>query len=215
MIKIDNKIINKKIKALPKIKFDERMKKILIVVLSLLIVFGFLFNFKHLFLVALVNNRPITRLALDRELEKQSGQQTLDSLISQSLILQEAKRLGIKIGQTDIDEEIKKIETQVASQGSDLDELLQAQGLSRKSVGEQIKVQLIVEEVLGKDITVSEEEISNYFEENKELIGEDVTFEEIKADIEEQIKQEKLSEKFESWLEELKQKAKIHYFLSF
>jgi len=210
MIKFD-----KKIKAFSKIKFDERTKKILIVILSLLVVFGFLFNFKHLFLAALVNNSPITRFALDRELEKQSGQQTLDNLISQSLIIQEAKRLGIKIEQADIDEEIKKIETQVASQGSDLDELLQAQGQSRKSIGEQIKIQLIIEKVLGKDITVSEEEVSNYFEENKEFIGEDVTFEEIKTDIGEQIKQKKMSEKFEAWLEELKQKAKIRYFLEF
>ncbi len=59
-------------------------------VLIALLALGFLF--KEWFVVAVVNNRPITRLALDRDLEKQGGKQILESKISEMLVLDEAKK---------------------------------------------------------------------------------------------------------------------------
>lgn len=165
--------------------------------------------------MALVNNRPISRLSLVRELEKQAGQQTLDTLITKSLILQEADKQNIKIGQERIEGKIKEIEEQVKSQGADLDVLLQNQGQTRKGLEGEIKIQLIIEEILGKDIEITEEELQNYFEENKEFLGEDASFEEMKEDLKEQLRQQKANNKISTWLEELKQNAKINYFLKF
>jgi len=194
-------------------KLTEQVKKKLIIVLGVFCLALFLFNYKHLFVVALVNNRPITRLALVRELEKQAGQQVLDTLITKSLILQEADRQNIKIEPERIEEKLKEIEEQVKSQGTDLDTLLQEQGQTRKSLGEEIRIQLIAEEILGKDIEVTEAELQNYFEENKEFLGEDASFEEIKEGLREELKQQKTNERITSWLEELRQNAKINYFL--
>ena len=196
-------------------KLIEQTKKKLIVVLVVFYLVLFLFNYKHLFVVALVNNRPISRLALIGELEKQAGQQTLDTLITKSLILQEADKQNIRIGQERIEEKIKEIEEQVKSQGADLDVLLQSQGQTRRGLEGEIKIQLIIEEILGKDIEITEEELQNYFEENKEFLGEDASFKEMKEDLKEQLRQEKTNEKITSWLEELKQNAKINYFLKF
>lgn len=194
-------------------KLTEQVKKKLIIVLGVFCLALFLFNYKHLFVVALVNNRPITRLALVWELEKQAGQQVLDTLITKSLILQEADRQNIKIEPERIEEKLKEIEEQVKSQGTDLDTLLQEQGQTRKSLGEEIRIQLIAEEILGKDIEVTEAELQNYFEENKEFLGEDASFEEIKEGLREELKQQKTNERITSWLEELRQNAKINYFL--
>ena len=195
-------------------KLTEQVKKKLIIVLGVFCLALFLFNYKHLFVVALVNNRPITRLALVRELEKQTGQQVLDTLITKSLILQEADKQNIRIGPERIEEKMKELEEQVKSQGADLDTLLQERGQTRKSLGEEIRVQLIIEEILGKDIEVTEAELQNYFEENKEFLGEDASFEEIKEDLREELKQQKTNERITSWLEELRQNAKINYFLN-
>ena len=82
-----------------KIKLNEKTKKVLIILLAFLICALLLFNLKHLFIAVVVDNHPITRFALDRELEKKGGQQVLEDLINQSLILQEAKRQGIEISQ--------------------------------------------------------------------------------------------------------------------
>lgn len=193
----------------------ERTKKKLIIVLVVFCLALFLFNYKHLFVVVLVNNRPITRLALVRELEKQAGQQALDTLIIKSLILQEADKQNIRIGQERIEEKIRQIEEQVKSQGADLDVLLQNQGQTRKGLREEIKIQLIIEEILGKDIEITEEELKNYFEENKEFLGEDASFEEMKESLKEQLRQQKTNNKISTWLEELKKNAKINYFLKF
>jgi len=194
-------------------KLGERTKKYLIIVLAIICLVLFLYSYKHLFIVATVNNRPVTRLALIQELEKQAGQQVLDTLITKSLILQEADKQNIRIGPERIEEKMKEIEEQVKSQGADLDTLLQEQGQTRKSLGEEIRIQLIVEEILGKDIEVTEAELENYFEENKEFLGEDASFEEIKEDLREELKQQKTNERITSWLEELRQNAKINYFL--
>ncbi len=209
------KVDIKKIKVKLPIKLNERNKKVLIVLLVLLILAFLLFNFKHLFIAAVVNNRPITRFALDRELEKQGGQQVLDSLITKSLILQEAKKQGVNISDERIKAKLSEIEAQIVSQGSDLDTVLQTQGLTRQSFEEQIRIELIIEEILGKDITISEEEIQNYYEENKELFGEEVTYEEVKNQLKEDLRQQELGSKFQSWVMELEQKAKIYYLLKF
>lgn len=204
-----------KIKTKPLFEFNEKSKKALIFFLVFLIFAFILFNLKHLFIAAVVNNKPITRYALDKELEKQGGQQVLENLITQSLILQEAKKQRVEISTDRIKEKISEIEEQVESQGSDLDSLLETQGQTRQSLEEQIKIQLIIEEILGKEISITDEEIENYFEENKDYFGEDVAFEEVKDQLEEELRQTKLSEEFQSWLEELKQKARIYYFLKF
>jgi len=196
-------------------KGNEKIKKIFIVLLICLIFLFLIFNFKHLFIAALVNNKPITRYALDRELEKQGGKQLLENLIAESLILQEAERQGLKISDERLKEEIGEIEGQVKLQGSDLDTLLEVQGQTRQALEKQIKIQLIVEEILGKEVSITDEEIRNYFEENKDYFGEDATLEGVKEQAREDLRQTKLGEGFQSWLEELKQKAKIHYFLKF
>jgi len=204
-----------KIKTKPLVELNEKTKKVLIVFLALLIFVFLLFNIKHLFIAAVVNNKPITRFALDRELEKQGGQQVLESLITKSLILQEAKKQGVKINDEEINEKISEIETQLESQGTDLDTLLQTQGQTRQTLEEQIKIELIIEKIFDEEVSISDEQVRDYFEENKGLLGEDATFEEVKDQLEEELRQQELSNRFQLWLDELKQKSKIYYFLKF
>ena len=196
-------------------KFDDQLKRKLIILLTFLVLALFLYNYKHLFVVALVNNRPITRLALVQKAEKQAGQQILDTLVTKSLILQEGKKQEVEISKEEIEVKIGEIEEQVKTQGTDLDSLLETQGLTREELGEEIEIQLIIEKILGKDIQVSDEEVESYFEENKEFLGEEAVLEEIKEDLREQIGQEQIGQRITAWIEELKQEANISYFLNF
>ncbi len=196
-----------------KVKLEERTKKILIAVFSFIIVIGLLFGLKHLYLAAIVNSRPIFRLTLYRELEKQGGQGVLETMINQTLVLQEAKRLNVNISQTEIDAKIKEVEAQVGAQGGDLDSYLSSQGLTRKDFENQVRVQLIIEEVLGKRIEITEEELLSYFEENKDFFEEGTTFEKVRNDLEESLRQQKLVDEFQIWINELRLKSKIYNFL--
>src|SRR3972149_1263490 len=89
-------------------QFLSRRKVLIGFLIVLAIVF--VYYFKGLFVAALVNGQPITRLDVIQELEKRGGQQTLSSLITQALILQEARKQGVDVTKTEVDDEVKKVE---------------------------------------------------------------------------------------------------------
>src|SRR4030065_1321194 len=120
-----------------------------------------------IFIAAIVNGQPITRLQLAKELEKQGGKQVLDSIITQKLIDQEAKKKGIVVSQQDLDNEIKAIENQLKAQGTDLDTALAFQGQTRAQLQDSLKLKIQVEKLIADKISISEEEITTYFNENK------------------------------------------------
>ena len=185
-------------------------------ILLLLIVGGILIYFvKSLFLAAFVNGRPISRIALIQELEKQGGQKVLDSLVEKSLILQEANKEGIRISKADIDAEIARIEALLKEQNLSLDEALSMRGETKAGLYEQIKLQKTVEALLAKKISVTDEEIRKYFDENIDLFGADAKFEDVMAEAGDQLYQQKLNSEYAQWIGELKQKAKIIYLLNF
>lgn len=185
------------------------------IILVVLIIIGLGFYFKSLFIAATVNNELIFRVTLIKELEKQAGKQVLNSLVTKTLINQEARKKGVTVGQAEINDEIKKIENNLESQGQKLDQLLELQGMTRKDLEDQIRVKKIVEKIIGKEITVSDKEVDDYIKDNKITITDPEKTEETRKNIKEQLKQKKLNEKVRAWLEDLQSKAQINYLIKF
>lgn len=196
--------------VLSKIKQRNYLLPLVIIILA-----GTLYYFKNQFIVATVDGKPIFRLTLIRELEKKAGKEVLDSLITEILILQEAKKENVVISEDEIKEEIRQIEESFSSQGQDLDQLLEVQGMTRDELGEQIRVQKIVEEIVGKDISVTDEEIDEYIEENKDFIPQESDIGEVRASVKGQLEQQKVNEKAQLWIQSLQDKAKINNLLRF
>jgi parvulin-like peptidyl-prolyl isomerase len=194
---------------IPKIKFS--LKKALLFI----IVVGILYLARSLFVAALVNNEPITRVEILTQLEKRQGADLLESVINQKLILQEARRQNIDVSKEEVSAEISKLEESVKAQGNDLNTLLASEGLSRADLEEQIKIQKIVEKILAKDITISDEEVDKYLKDSKDFLPKDASEDELKTQAKEQLMNQKISEKFYSWVQELKNKAKIIKFVSY
>jgi foldase protein PrsA len=184
-------------------------------ILILFILAALAYNFKQLFVVALVNQRPITRFAFDRQLEKQGGKNFLENEIDRQLILQEAAKQKVGLQNAEVDDKIREIQKQVESRGGKLEDLLSLQGQTVESLKDQLKIQLLIEKILGKDISVAEEEIKTYYDENKASLAQDKSFDELKGSISQQLRQQKLSEKVAPWLKDLRAKANIQYFLQF
>src|SRR3989338_9537421 len=114
-----------------KITIQKNKLFINILVVILILLFPIIFFAKNIFLAALVNGTPIARLTVIKELEKQNGKRTLDSLITQQLIFQAAKKKNLEIKQADVDKEVKNIEANTSKQGGNLDEMLKVQGMTR------------------------------------------------------------------------------------
>jgi len=185
------------------------------IILIVIIVAGLLYLGRSLFISVIVNGKPITRMALTKELEKQSGQAVLESLVQMELINQEASKKGITVSAEEIQVEMDKISESVEAQGMTLEDALSYQGQTKADLEENIKVQKTLEKLLADKVSVTDEEISTYFEENKTTYGENPKLEDFKDSISEQIRQEKLSNEFQTWMSSIQQSSKINYFVSF
>lgn len=186
------------------------------IILLVLILLGVgIYFFKSFFIAATVNGQPISRLQVVQELEKQSGKQTLESLVTKNLILQEMEKKNITVSSEEVTSEIKKIEDALKQQGRTLSDALMQQGLTRAELEEQLKIQKMIEKLFSKDAVVSDKEVDAYIEENKEALPADQEESALKTTIKEQLKQQKLTTKFQTWLEGLQKQAKIEYYVNY
>lgn len=192
---------------------DQKKKKLLILVLALVVAGLAAYRYKSAFVVALVNRKPITRMELNRELQKQYGEETLQNLITQRLILEEAEQQNVDIPEEKVNTEIDAARTEIEAQGGKLEDFLAMQGQTLDSVKEQIRIRLIIEEILGRDIEVTDEEAQEYFEENTSFFPEGTEFEDVKEDVKNQLKTTKISEKFQEWITNLRNGAQIQNFI--
>lgn len=199
----------------PEGKKERKNKNKLLIGIAVLVVVAAVYYFKDLFLVAIVNNQPILRLSLVRELEKQAGKQVLNSMIAKILIDQEAKKQNIIVSEKEIQDEVKKIEKNLESSGQNLDQVLQSQGMTRQDLEEQMRLKIVIDKILGKDVSVTDEDVNNYIQENKISLVDDEKAEESKKSLKEQIRQTKINEKSQLWIEDLQAKAKINYLIKF
>jgi len=187
-------------------------KLIFLIPLLIVVIAVLLYVFRSSYLVAVVNGKPVTKFQLWNELEKQAGKQVLESLVIESLILQEAQNQNIQITQADIDVEIQKIKENLKQQGQELDQLLVAQGMSLDELKEQMKMQKIVEQLAAGSVVVTDEEVKEYLDKNVDFLPKDATPEELQITVKGQLEQQKQNEQVQKWIQALQEKANITYF---
>jgi len=199
-------------------KADKKLIKInkkTIIIIAIIIAVGALaYIYKGLFVAAVVDGSPISRLSVIRELEKSSGKNLLDSLIVEKVIQNEITSKGIIINNEEIDETIKKIEDQIIAQGSTLNEALTMQGMTLEDLKEQLIAQLGLEKLIADKINVTDEEIAQYIKSNSITIPEgqeDIA----NIQIGEQLKNQKISMESNILVNSLKSKANILYFINY
>ena len=212
----------KKTKAVAKIQENKRsfiLEKLkmprVFITLIVVIVAGLLFYFRGLFVAAVVNGEPITRLSLILQLEKKDGKQMLSTLVTQTLISQEAKKRKIDVSQKEIDADIKRIETGLTSQGQTLDQAMLAQEITREDLTRDIKIQKLVEKMFAKDVKVADSEVTDYIDKNQSSIPADLAPDDVKKQVRQQLEQQKLSTVFQVWLDSAQKNAKIQYFVNY
>ena len=190
-------------------------KKILMIILVLALIGGLIYGLVRVCFVASVNGQLINRFTVIKELEKQNGQKTLDVIILKNLVNQEAKKKKITVSQKDIDAEIKKIETSIVSQGLTLDQLLAQQGMTKDSLSEEVKIQMYLTKLVGGDVKITEKEIDDYLSTQNSQSSTGSTQPLTREEASSQLKQQKLQENIQTYLADLKAKAKINYFIKY
>lgn len=173
------------------------------------------FACKGLFVAAVVNGQPISRLEVVSQLEKQNGKQALSDLVVNSLIFQEAQKRHIIVSQSDVDADIKTIQDQLKAQGVTLPDALAAKGLTQSDLVDQIKLQKLLDKMVGSTVKVTDDDVQAYIDKNQSSLPQDLSEDDLKKQVKSQLEQQQLQDKTQAFVADLQKKAKIMYFVSY
>lgn len=193
-----------------------KMRRSYVILAAVIVALGvLLYTGRGFFVAAVVNGQPISRWAIIKEAEKQSGKQALDTIVRNALIEQEARKLNIAVSDAEVGSEMKKVEGQLSAQGQKLDDVLVTQGMTRQDLVKILRLNILVKKIVGNDVKISDQEVNDYIEKNKDLFPQDQSDEQKKKAAVDRLKQQKLSEKTRAWLTDLQTKAKVIYFVQY
>lgn len=189
-----------------------RFWKIAIIVVLLAVVGALLARrYGNVLVVATVNGMPITRWTLTQRLTDRFGTQMVEALIGEQLILAEAKKQNVSVTEEEVNAKIAEIEKSLGASIT-LEESLKIQGLTKDEFVNQIRLQLSVDKMLAREVSVSATEVDEYLKTNQiQIIATQEA--EQRASAEKEIKDNKVSEKFVEWFTKLKESAKIERYL--
>lgn len=191
-----------------------KSKSVILTVVTILIILGILVVYKNFMIAAIVNGKIISRMTVVRELEKQGGKKVLDTIVTKTLIVQEAQKRKLSVDQKEINDEMKKIESNITSQGLTLDQALQQQGMTKNGLIEEIKLQILIRKMVNK-IVVTEKEIDDYIASQKTQSTGSTAPEITRDQASQTIQQQKLQQEIQKFIEELNTKAKISYIFKY
>lgn len=150
-----------------------------------------------------------------KEASEQVKNQTIGSLVGQTLLLQEADKKGYKVSEADINKQLDEVKKQFKSE-KEFRAALQKSGMDMKTLEAQIADDIKLKQYVEKEVPVSEitdEEIQktyDQFAEQGKSTGQEVPkLAELKPQIEQSLKQQKQQEKLVQQVKELKKNAKI------
>lgn len=122
--------------------------------------------------VAKVDGEKILQTELDEALRDQYGATVLDTLITNKIVELEAKKQNITVSVEDIQAEYDELVESYGGEDS-IKEVLEANGLTEEAVKENIRTYQLTKNVVAASIEITDEELEQYFEDNKENYGQE------------------------------------------
>lgn len=183
-----------------------------IVLIVILVIALLLWKFKGSFIAAMVNGQPISRWELNNQLSRKFGDQMLENLINERLILASARQKGVLVTNEDIDKKVKEIETRLAGQTS-LSEALKAQGLTTEEFRHQLEIQLSIDKMFDKEASISTTDIEDYISKNSQVYKSATDGALVRQEVTDVLKQQKISDLFEKWFTDIKKSASVKKFI--
>ncbi|MGE7691090.1 foldase protein PrsA [Lysinibacillus sp. NPDC097214] len=121
--------------------------------------------------VAKVDGEKILQTELDNALREQYGTEVLDTLITNKIVELEAKKEDISVSEDTIQAEYEELAESYGGEES-LQAALEENGLTEQSVKDNIRMYQLTKNVIATSVDISDEEVAQYFEDNKESYGQ-------------------------------------------
>lgn len=184
------------------------------IIAGVLIIVALGFYVRGLSVAATVNGETISRLAVIQKLEKASGKDALDSLITEKLVTDEVKKKGITVSPDEVTKEVQTIEDGLKAQGTTLDQALAAQKMTRDDLTQQLTIKKQLEKLLADKMTVTDQEIAQYIKDNKITIpkGQEAQYND---QVKTQLSQQKFGTAVQDLIDSLKKGANIKYIVNY
>lgn len=160
--------------------------------------------FNRFGIVAWVDNKPVTRMEFYKDLETRYGKDTLDQLIVEKLIREEAATKGINVTEEEINAEITKYETEQGGKEA-LAQILVSQNISESEFKDLVEFQLLRQKLFENGVTVTDEEVDQYIEQNKDALVDPENPQtasqeaQLKSEIRDQLIQQKVAQNYSNW----------------
>ncbi|GAF86337.1 unnamed protein product, partial [marine sediment metagenome] len=117
--------------------------------------------------VAVVNGVGITKNEFVQRLISLNGKPVLEQMIDEILIEQRAEEQKVKVKPKEIDVKIDEIKERFPSEEAFLQQIVRS-GMTIEKLRQQFESQILMEKLILKEAIVTEEEIMDYFERNKD-----------------------------------------------
>ncbi len=165
--------------------------------------------------VASVNGEKITKQQLYDEMLRSSGEDTLNSLISQKLVAIEITKQNITVSDEEVQTELQKYYDAYGGEDG-FSQTLSENGYTLDEFKKEIVTELSIRKILEPQITITDDELKSYFEENKTLFtpeGQTADFEKSKNDVRDALMQSKLETEYSTWQDNLYQQYSVKNYL--
>lgn len=161
--------------------------------------------------VAFVNGEPIERTELIDRLVEREGHSILGVLIREKVVEQVAHDANVNVSQERVEEEFSAIRARFESDHAFETALVNA-GQSQDSLRRDIRLELVLVELVADEISVSEEEIRAAYDQNREQLGE-IPYEQAKERLERALYNQKLDTAVQKWITQQMAESKVETYL--
>lgn len=152
----------------------------LIIILLLIIGAGYFYFEKKLqtqdAVIATIDGKDIYQSELTNELIKLYGKETLDEMINRKVINIAAEKYDVKADQKDIEQQYNDFKKDYGSEEDFLQYLNEQMGWTKEELYDYIEYYTLWEEIATKDVTISDEELLAYYNDNKDRYSDPQKF---------------------------------------
>ncbi|WP_262371815.1 peptidylprolyl isomerase [Rossellomorea aquimaris] len=140
----------------------------IVVVGTMLVMFGFSKDE----VVAKVGDKSISKEDLYTTLVDQYGDAALDTLIAEKIVELESDKKDLTVKDSEIEEELESIKESYGGEEA-FNEALASSGASLDSVKKNVESFLLTEKLLKDRVSISDDQITEYFEANKDSFAQE------------------------------------------
>lgn len=196
-----SKVSGQKINAFP---------LVFVLMVAILGLLGYLFRDR--IFAATINGKPIFRYELNQKMTKTYGKETLENLIVEKLIAEEAAKNNVVVTEQEIEDEVNRISESLGPD-TKLEDVLSFQGMTLEDLKEQLRLKIQVNKILNNEVTVSDEEINDYVKNNAQMLTATDSAEQ-KNEARDLLMEQKINQAFATWIDEVIKNSKITRYLN-